>query len=464
MWEINERYVIRQVSSSNNEWILFDWITGEEYELDDIQMDIIRFAVNIKEYDTFLISLKEKDIDINWALEFIKTLQSKNILLSSSGKEKKQKVIPLKYSIRKSNLYRVHWEISGICNLKCLHCYNADYNNIRTNLNIKTISDWIEIFNGFNVFRIQISGGEPFLRKDIIEILKKIESKYIHIDGIFTNATTLEEKLINELNKLKSKFELVVSLDGLTPQSHDLIRGSGNFSTLMEKFKLLNNFFYKEVSLNVMLTLANMKEITNIFDFAAERISKLSRIRIGIPYYQGAYILNRKYLEIPKTKLLNLYEKLIKKYYNEGSNKNFILEIGDYYHSAIEDEGIYTYKNLENHPCAYVGGYMLTLKSNGDIGWCPSLPIIFMNAVKEPLYKIAENKKFLDFLSIKLKYLECSSCYILPLCGGGCRARVLLKKGNIYKDKDIEACKEKEHFREILLPFLKEKSKIWKNL
>lgn len=79
----------------------------------------------------------------------------------------------------------VHWEITHRCNLKCMHCYIRK-NPIKKELKTREIIKIINDIGKNKVFRLSISGGEPFLRYDILKILKEAK-KYKIITSISSN-------------------------------------------------------------------------------------------------------------------------------------------------------------------------------------------------------------------------------------------------------------------------------------
>ena len=77
---------------------------------------------------------------------------------------------------------RILWEITPACNMKCNHCLffsnNKDFNlKALSTDEIFKIKDNISKDSSLNA--IWLSGGEPLLRKDIVEICKYISSKKI---------------------------------------------------------------------------------------------------------------------------------------------------------------------------------------------------------------------------------------------------------------------------------------------
>lgn len=125
---------------------------------------------------------------------------------------------------------QVFAEITDDCQLKCKHCFNG---NRRGNAYLET-SVWEKIIDRLDecgVFRIRISGGEPFLRKDIIEILKYIDTKSIRY-SVYTNGLNVDQ-CIEELKGLKKLDCIRVSIDG-TKEVNDYLRGDGTYDETIQ--------------------------------------------------------------------------------------------------------------------------------------------------------------------------------------------------------------------------------------
>ena len=91
----------------------------------------------------------------------------------------------------------VTWEITGRCNLNCRHCLSAGTaQNHAGDMSLEQCRRFIDHLDRIRVFQVNIGGGEPFLREDILEILD-----YCHLRGIVTCISTNGVLLDNELAK-----------------------------------------------------------------------------------------------------------------------------------------------------------------------------------------------------------------------------------------------------------------------
>ncbi|MGC9149760.1 MAG: radical SAM protein [Candidatus Micrarchaeia archaeon] len=150
-----------------------------------------------------------------------------------------------------SKPFMLNFAITYHCNSRCLTC-NIWKKKSKNELSLEEI----ENFARENRFVwIRLTGGEPFLRSDIVEIAKIFE-KYSkpYFVSIPTNAILpeLSYKKIEEISKLNFRLAITISLDGYK-ELHDKIRGvEGNYEKAIYLFKKLRELKKKRKNLEVM--------------------------------------------------------------------------------------------------------------------------------------------------------------------------------------------------------------------
>jgi MoaA/NifB/PqqE/SkfB family radical SAM enzyme len=120
----------------------------------------------------------------------------------------------------------VSWEITVKCNLRCKYC-NSWLRNY-TELNTEDVFRTISTLSRMGTRVIRITGGEPLLRNDIVDIINYIYSLGIFV-ALSTNGILFPEK-IAKINKLDS---VTISLDG-PEKIHDSIRGEGSYNKAIQ--------------------------------------------------------------------------------------------------------------------------------------------------------------------------------------------------------------------------------------
>ncbi len=130
---------------------------------------------------------------------------------------------------------RVHLTVTGHCNLRCAHCGTVGLLGKKDALTTEDVEHIVDQLAKVPDSSIAITGGEPLLRKDIVEIVRYSAERTKTI--LSTNATLMTEELAKSLGPLPVTYQ--VSLDGATAKVHDAIRGAGQFEKALDGIRLL---------------------------------------------------------------------------------------------------------------------------------------------------------------------------------------------------------------------------------
>jgi MoaA/NifB/PqqE/SkfB family radical SAM enzyme len=121
------------------------------------------------------------------------------------------------------------------CNLRCYGCYAAAYSP-NEGLPFEVIDRLVGECKEMGIHLILMTGGEPFLRKDLFDLFEK------HGDTIFqiyTNATLIDEKMVERFVALGNVVP-AISLEGLRKET-DARRGDGQFDRIAKVMDWLRN-------------------------------------------------------------------------------------------------------------------------------------------------------------------------------------------------------------------------------
>ena len=152
--------------------------------------------------------------------------------------------------------------ITSKCNLHCAGCYSR-CNHATTDaepVSQLTSEEWLRIFDEadeLGISFILLAGGEPMLRRDIIEAAGK---KQNILFPIFTNGTFIDEKYFTLFDKCRNLVP-IMSIEG-SKEITDNRRGKGIYDKLianMEEFKKRGLIF----GASVTVTTQNYKEVTS---------------------------------------------------------------------------------------------------------------------------------------------------------------------------------------------------------
>lgn len=168
----------------------------------------------------------------------------------------------------------VVWNCTQRCNLKCLHCYARSQDRVyQGELTTEEGKTFLRDLADFKVPVILLSGGEPTLRKDIIELASRAKELGIRV-VLSTNGTLITDKLAEEIIKV-GFGEVGISLDGIGAVNDHFRGQEGAFEAALQGFRRLVAL-KQRVSLRLTITRHNYREIPAIFDLVErERIDRI---------------------------------------------------------------------------------------------------------------------------------------------------------------------------------------------
>ncbi len=118
----------------------------------------------------------------------------------------------------------IFWNITYRCNLKCIHCYiNAIQGLSRDELTTEEALRVVDDAHELRTPLLIISGGEPLIREDITEIMRRAGDYGIRI-SLSTNGTLITRDWALRLKELNVQY-VGISIDSPIPEVHDKIRG-----------------------------------------------------------------------------------------------------------------------------------------------------------------------------------------------------------------------------------------------
>ena len=142
---------------------------------------------------------------------------------------------------------RVLWEITNTCNYHCSYCiFSSEAKKYEDELTTDEVKRTIKDLKENNFKYIKFTGGEPFVRKDMTEILKYASELGFDMD-ISTNASLITDDIAKKLKNIK--FPMVhVSLDGHDKETHEYVRGKNTFERTLRGIKhLTGNDVYTRI-------------------------------------------------------------------------------------------------------------------------------------------------------------------------------------------------------------------------
>lgn len=161
--------------------------------------------------------------------------------------------------------------ITGACNLACCHCWvSAGDASPHMHVPLPTLRRLVEDFAAIGGAGIRITGGEPLCHPhwlDILQLCRSLEFKTISLQ---TNAILLSNEHLAALHELDFPgLSIQISLDGVAPQTHDLVRGKGSYSAALHGImKLVQEGLGRRIAIFFTEMHHNLHEIPELLDFA----------------------------------------------------------------------------------------------------------------------------------------------------------------------------------------------------
>lgn len=126
--------------------------------------------------------------------------------------------------------------VSNHCNLECSHCFSGSSPKNKTYFPAERLHEVIDEAASMGVFLVIIGGGEPFMRKDLWEIIEHIRSCGMGV-SLTTNGTIMSAAMVERIKRFSVRMN--VSIDGLE-ETHDHIRGQrGLFNKVVRTISYL---------------------------------------------------------------------------------------------------------------------------------------------------------------------------------------------------------------------------------
>lgn len=339
----------------------------------------------------------------------------------------------------------VVWNMTKRCNLECKHCYSSSTTERDPNeLSTAEAKEMIEDLADFDVPVLLFSGGEPYLRDDLFELVEHARERGVR-PVISTNGTMLDEE-----NARKSKeaglMYVGVSLDGLE-ETNDYFRGQeGAFDQALEGIRNSIDAGNK-TGLRFTITKHNQDDLPGIMDLLAEEgIERMCMYHLDY-VGRGEEIRQHDLTDAEKREALDtLFEKT--REINEEGQRLEVLSVGHYADAA------YLYMKLKEEDPEYAEEVYEMLRHNGGDGTGTRIACVdwhgevyanqFMR--DRPFGNVTE-RSFSDIwtdtsdpVMSKLKEKEehvggrCGECRFLDICGGGSRVRAEAIYGDLWAE------------------------------
>jgi len=181
----------------------------------------------------------------------------------------------------------VRISITDRCDFRCVYCMSEEMTFLPREqiLSLEEIYLLAKCFTELGVTKIRITGGEPLVRRNAIELLQKIGDLPLLDELVMT---TNGSQLVNTARQLKQAHvaRLNISLDTLDAQKFKELTRTGDLDIVLKGISTAINTGFKRIKINaVILKNRNDNEVVDLVKFALDSgidISFIEEMPLGI--------------------------------------------------------------------------------------------------------------------------------------------------------------------------------------
>jgi len=318
----------------------------------------------------------------------------------------------------------VSWNTTNQCNMYCDHCYRdsgcQDKEELTTEQGKELLNELAKA--GFKI--VIFSGGEPFMRPDIFELLEHaVKLKLRPVFG--TNGFFIDKDIALKL-KEKGAMAMGISLDSLDPIKHNKFRGLENaWEKAVEGMK---NCQAAGLPFQIHTTVMNwnQEEVLDITDFAVGLGARGHHIFFMVPTGR-AQSIEEESLRAEE------YETLITKIMKK--QKEVAIELkptcAPQFMRIAKELGV----DVRYSRGCLAGISYCIISPKGDVQPCAYMKNYIGNVKEIPFSEIWANNPLLKELRTQEYSGSCGSCEHKAICGG-CRARAALYNDGDYMGEE----------------------------
>jgi len=302
---------------------------------------------------------------------------------------------------------------NNLCNLTCPHCLVNSSPHEDKGLPIDSIKKIIDEAVTLGTSRFYFTGGEPFMRKDIFELIEYVCNRKGKELIILTNGTLLRGNVIEKLQGFdKERLRIQISLDGSRPEVNDPLRGKGSFDQIVAGIKNIIRIGYIP-TVTTVVTKQNINDVPETTKLIA---------RLGVKTHHLLWVHKRGRATDNGNDLFSPIEDVIK---TIRKAKNVADSLG----ISVDNLDSYKFRVNSNMGTRYDLGNAcydsMCVYSNGEVYPSASFAghegLKCGNILENSLREIWENSNVSKaFRNATLQNKEkCRECHIKFMCGGG---------------------------------------------
>jgi len=341
--------------------------------------------------------------------------------------------------------YVVSWNLTYRCNLVCEHCYLdagarpkvvgddafADRRELSTDGCRRVVDEIVSLAPEALTI---LTGGEPLLRRDILDIVRYANERGLWV-VVGTNGVRITDNLARRLAD-EGVRGMSLSLDALDAEQHDRFRGvRGAWDNTVRGAGVL-----REVGLPFLVQTTVAKHNADGLDAIADYVHDEMRARVWNLYFlvqtgRGRFVSDVAAEEYDD--VLAALSRIQKRYsgrmiVNAKCAPHYVKQL-----LAEDPDSPFVRTYVGGAGGCPAGTHYFGIRPNGDVTPCPYLPVFGGNLERESLRDIwNESEPFVRIRQRKELGGRCGACELNRLCGG-CRARAFGSTGDYMAEDPL---------------------------
>lgn len=310
-------------------------------------------------------------------------------------------------------LHTLFFEVTSRCNALCDHCGSRCSSLKKEELSAETfkkvLDDVAENF-GTKAIMLNITGGEPLMRKDLFEITKHADNLGFKW-GLVTNGMLITDDVINKMKETHMST-ITISLDGMKNTHEEFRHVPGSFDKIISGIqKLKKSNFIEHLQVTFIATKNNIDELPEVYRLLS--MLEIDSLRIsGIDPIGRAK--DNENLMLSQEDYLFLFD-FIKKH---STSPLPVVWSCTHYFGNTEHTLDPTGKKFT----CYTGIHVASVLSNGDIFGCPNIPrrkeLIQGNVLRDNFCEVWKNNFKFYRNPNRTKAKQCEGCEYWKYCKG----------------------------------------------
>lgn len=317
-------------------------------------------------------------------------------------------------------------QLTERCNLHCQHCFVSSVNTGRDMDYMLIETKVIPLLIESSVTKVTLTGGEPFVYTNILEVIKLLTKNNIEV-CVCTNASLITSEHLNTIKGFKG-VHFNVSLDGFSLESHGKFRGfhsSELFNRILDNIKLIGDMELLNGILVTPNTYTSIDEYKQIYDFGKKCGARYILFNPLSQFGRGEKSVDLAY---PDRKMNELRNEL--QAYSDGKVELVFIR----------------FPNTDNKPLGKChAGDIFYIFTNGEVTFCPYIVFAAKDRISQYNYKDfiignAFDDSFIINDRLKLSSIQktsksnCENCSLID-CEKGCYASII-SQGKKIEDYD----------------------------